>query len=419
MLRTGSIILKAVKESKGSNFLRKCQLSSTAFNWEDPLNLDDQLNENEILVKNTLRNYCNEKLMPRIIKANRNGEFDRNIMTELGSLGVLGCHIPGVHSETASTVCYGLVSRELERVDSAYRSAFSVQSSLVMLPIHLYGSKEQKEKYLPKLASGELIGSFGLTEPNFGSDAAGMETNIKYDEKQDCYILNGSKTWITNAPIADVFIIWARSRDDKKVYGIIVERGTPGLSTTSIEGKFSLRASHTGTIFMDNVKVPKSSFLPEGVGMKAPFGCLSSARLGISWGVLGAAEFCFHYARSYVLERKQFKRPLASNQLIQKKLADMLTEISIGLQACLRVSRLNDENRLADEMVSIVKRNSCGKALEIARIARDMLGANGVSDEYHVIRHMMNLESVNTYEGTHDVHALILGRAITGINAFF
>uniref|UniRef100_A0A224XD94 Putative acyl-coa dehydrogenase lipid metabolism n=1 Tax=Panstrongylus lignarius TaxID=156445 RepID=A0A224XD94_9HEMI len=417
MFRKGQIVVKLFKRYSALNH-KRYPLSTAAFNWEDPLNLESQLDENEILIRDTVRSYCQEQLMPRILKANRDEVFDPNIMTELGSLGVLGCNLDGYGCQATSTVSYGLVNRELERVDSAYRSSFSVQSSLVMGALYMYGSEEQKQKYLPMLASGKMIGCFGLTEPNYGSDAAGMDTNIKYDEKKDCYVLNGTKTWITNAPVANLFIIWARSRDDKRIHGLVLERGMPGLSTTTIHGKFSLRASITGSIYMDNVEVSKNNMLPDGLGMQAPMGCLNSARFGISWGALGAAEFCLHQARSYVLDRKQFKRPLAANQLIQKKLVEMLTEISLGLQACLHVSRLKDNNMITPEMVSMLKRNSCGKALEIARTARDMLGANGISDEYHIIRHMLNLEAVNTYEGTHDVHTLILGRAITGINAF-
>lgn len=340
-------------------------------------------------------------------------------MVEFGEIGALGSNLKGYGCSGTSTVGYGLLAREVERVDSAYRSALSVQSSLVMFPIHKYGSEEQKEKYLRSLASGKLIGCFGLTEPNFGSDAAGMETNSTFSEKNKVHILNGTKTWITNAPIADVFIVWARSRDDKRVRGFILDRGMKGLETSKIKGKFSLRASETGMIHMDNVPVPEANALPGAMGMAAPMSCLSSARLGIAWGAIGAAEFCFDAARKYVLDRKQFKRPLAANQLIQKKLADMLTEISLGLMGCVQVSRLKDNDLLATEMISLLKRNSCGKALQIARDSRDMLGANGISDEYHIIRHVMNLEAVNTYEGTHDVHALILGRAITGINSFF
>lgn len=390
------------------------------FNYQDALNFEGQLTTEEVLVKNQIKEYCDEKLMPRILKANRNEEFDPVIMKELGSLGVLGCNIDGYGCTKVSTVAYGLVARECDRVDSSYRSAFSVQSSLVMYPIYIFGSEEQKQKYLPKLAKGESIGCFGLTEPNFGSDAGSLITNAKYDSESKMYLLNGTKTWITNAPLADVFVVWAKSQEhNNRVRGFVLERGMKGLSTSKIEGKFSLRASQTGMIIMDNVKVPEENLLPLSNGMKSPFECLNSARLGIGFGALGSAQFCYETARDYVLNRNQFKRPLAANQLIQKKLADMCTEISIGLQACFRVGRLKDEDQVCPEMISLIKRNSCGKALDIARTARDMLGGNGISDEYHVIRHVMNLEAVNTYEGTHDVHALILGKAITGHQAFF
>lgn len=406
--------VKRLKHVYSSKRLR----SEVAFNVEDALNFESLLTEDEKLMRNSFRSFCQTKLFPRILEANRNEGFDRNIMREFGEAGALGCFLQGYGCTGASTVAYGLLAREVERVDSAYRSALSVQSSLVMFPIHTYGSEEQKQKYLNLLAKGELIGCFGLTEPNFGSDAAGMQSNSRYSASQKCHILNGTKSWITNAPIADIFIVWARSQDDKRVRGFILERGMKGLETSKIKGKFSLRASETGSIHMENVCVPEINVLPSALGMAAPMSCLTSARLGISWGVIGAAEFCFDTARRYVLDREQFKRPLGANQLVQKKLADMLTEISLSLLACLQVSRLKDNNLLTTEMVSLLKRNSCGKALEIARIARDMLGANGICDEYHVIRHAMNLEAVNTYEGTHDIHALILGRAITGINSF-
>lgn len=389
------------------------------FDWEDALNLESRLEEDEKLLRDSFRTYCQEKLLPRILKANRHESFDKNIVKELGSMGALGCNLKGYGCAGTSTVAYGLLAREIERVDSAYRSAFSVQSSLVMYPIHTFGSEEQKTTLLPKLARGEIIGCFGLTEPDHGSDAAGMQTNSRFDESKKVHVLNGSKMWITNAPIADLFVIWARSKDDNRVRGFILERGMKGLETARIEGKFSLRASETGSIFLDNVEVPENRVLETALGMNAPMNCLNSARLGIAWGALGAAEACFAQARDYTLQRKQFKRPLAANQLIQKKLADMVTEISVGLHACLHVSRLKDRGLATPEMVSMVKRNSCGKALDIARASRDMLGGNGISDEYHVIRHVMNLEAVNTYEGTHDVHALILGRAVTGLNAFF
>lgn len=387
------------------------------FNWQDPLNLESCLTEEEVIVRDQFRDYCQEKLMPRILMANRHETFDKDIMKEMGSLGVLGCTIQGYGCAGVSSVAYGLIAREVERVDSSYRSAMSVQSSLVMHPINAYGTEEQKQKYLPKLARGELIGCFGLTEPNHGSDPGGMETRAKHNPARNSYLLNGSKCWITNSPIADVFVVWAKC-EDGKIRGFILEKGMKGLSAPKIEGKFSLRASVTGEIFMEDVEVPEENLLPNVEGLEGPFGCLNNARYGISWGVLGAAEFCLATARQYTLDRHQFKRPLAANQLMQKKMADMTTEIGIGLQSCLHVGRLKDQGIWCPEMISMIKRNSCGKALDIARMARDMLGGNGISDEYHVIRHVMNLESVNTYEGTHDIHALILGRAITGIQAF-
>lgn len=387
------------------------------FNWQDPLNLESCLTEEEVIVRDQFRDYCQEKLMPRILMANRHETFDKDIMKEMGSLGVLGCTIQDYGCAGVSSVAYGLIAREVERVDSSYRSAMSVQSSLVMHPINAYGTEEQKQKYLPKLARGELIGCFGLTEPNHGSDPGGMETRAKHNPAANSYILNGSKCWITNSPIADVFVVWAKC-EDGKIRGFILEKGMKGLSAPKIEGKFSLRASVTGEIFMEDVEVPEENLLPNVEGLEGPFGCLNNARYGISWGVLGAAEFCLATARQYTLDRHQFKRPLAANQLMQKKMADMTTEIGIGLQSCLHVGRLKDQGTWCPEMISMIKRNSCGKALDIARMARDMLGGNGISDEYHVIRHVMNLESVNTYEGTHDIHALILGRAITGIQAF-
>lgn len=394
--------------------------AKVSFNWEDPLNLDRQLQDDEKAVRDSLRAYCKEKLMPRVIEANRNEVFDRAIYKEMGELGILGCTIKGYDCAGVSSITYGLITRELDGVDSSYRSAMSVQSSLAMGAIYMYGSEEQKQKFLPKMAKGDLVGCFGLTEPDFGSDAGSLVTRAKYDSKSKTYTLSGSKTWITNSPIADILIIWAKT-EDVKVRGFIVERAQvkKGLDTPRINGKFSLRASATGMILLDEVVIPEENLLPGVVGMKGPFGCLNNARYGIAWGVLGSAETCLRIAREYTLDRKQFGRPLASNQLIQKKLADMITEISLGLQACLHVGRLKDEGLVAPEMISLLKRNNCGKSLEIARVARDMLGGNGVSDEYHVIRHVMNLEAVNTYEGTHDVHALILGRAITGIQAFF
>jgi len=385
------------------------------FDWKDPLNFESQLKEEEKMIRDSVREYAQSKLMPRVLEANRHEKFHKEIMQEMGALGLLGSTIQGYDCPGVSYVSYGLTAREIERVDSSYRSAMSVQSSLVMYPIYIYGTEEQKQKYLPNLASGKLIGCFGLTEPNHGSDPGGMETKAKLTG--DYYILNGSKTWITNSPIADVMVVWAK--DDKEdIRGFILERGMTGLSTPKIQGKFSLRASETGMIMMDDVKVPKHNILPGAIGLKGPFQCLNSARYGISWGALGSAEFCFHTARDYTLERKQFGRPIASNQIVQLGLADMETEIAIGLQACLQVGRLRDEGKVTPEMISLIKRNSCQKALDIARKARDMLGANGVSDEYNIIRHVMNLESVKTYEGTHNIHSLILGRAITGIPAF-
>ncbi len=390
--------------------------SRPSFNWQDPLLLETLLTEEERMIRDSAHQYCQEKLMPRVLKANRDEIFDVEIMRELGELGLLGCTIPEKYGcAGVNSVVYGLVAREVERVDSGYRSAMSVQSSLVMHPIYAYGSEEQKMKYLPRLATGELIGCFGLTEPNSGSDPASMLTRA--EEVEDGYRLTGNKMWITNSPIADVFIVWAKL--EGIIRGFILEKGMAGLSAPKIEGKFSLRASITGEIVMDNVRVPKENILPNVKGLSGPFGCLNKARYGISWGALGAAEFCWHAARQYTLDREQFGRPLAATQLIQKKLADMQTEITTGLFACLQVGRLMDSGDLASEAISLVKRNSCGKALEIARNSRDMHGGNGISDEFHVIRHVMNLEAVNTYEGTHDVHALILGRAQTGLQAFF
>lgn len=391
------------------------QASSIHFNWEDPLQLEDQLSEEEQMIRETANRYCQEQLMPRILQANRSERFDREIMREMGGLGLLGCTIEGYDCAGLNYVSYGLIAREVERVDSGYRSAMSVQSSLVMFPIHAYGTELQRQRYLPKLASGELVGCFGLTEPDHGSDPGSMRTRAR--KCAGGYRLNGAKMWITNSPIADLFVVWAKD-DDGIIRGFLLERGMTGLSTPRIEGKFSLRASVTGEIVMDEVFVPDENLLPNAQGLKGPFGCLNRARFGISWGVLGAAEDCWHRARSYTLERMQFGRPLAATQLIQKKLADMQTEIALGLQGCLRLGRLFDRNAAAPEAISMMKRNNAGKALAIARMARDMHGGNGVSDEYHVIRHAMNLEAVNTYEGTHDIHALILGRAQTGIQAF-
>ncbi|MBL8102441.1 MAG: acyl-CoA dehydrogenase [Anaerolineales bacterium] len=385
------------------------------FRWEDPFLFNDQLTDEERMIRDTARKYCQDKLMPRVLEANRHEIFHREIMNEMGSMGLLGSTIPEEYGGAGlNYVSYGLVAREVERVDSGYRSAMSVQSSLVMHPIHAYGSEEQKKKYLPKLASGELVGCFGLTEPNHGSDPGSMETRAK--KVDGGYIVHGNKMWITNSPIADIFIVWAKL--DGEIRGFILEKGMKGLSAPKIEGKFSLRASSTGEIVMDEVFVPEENLLPNVSGLKGPFGCLNKARYGIAWGALGAAEFCWHVARQYTLDRPQFGRPLAANQLIQLKLANMMTEITLGLQSVLRVGRLMDEDKSTPEMVSLVKRNSCGKALEIARHSRDIHGGNGISDEYHVIRHVMNLEAVNTYEGTHDIHALILGRAQTGLQAF-
>ena len=387
----------------------------TPFQWDDPLFLEDQLSEDERLVRDTARNYAQEKLMPRVLEANRNEYFDRAIVNEMGALGLLGSTLPEEYGGAGvNHVCYGLAAREVERVDPAYRSVMSAQSSLVMHPIHAYGTEDQRRKYLPRLGTGEWVGCFGLTEPDHGSDPGAMKARaVKADGG---YRLNGTKTWITNASMADVFVIWAKL--DGVIRGFILDNGMPGLSTSKIEGKFSMRISSTGEVVMDDVFVPEENMFPDVQGLAGPFGCLNKARYGIAWGALGAAEFCWHAARRYTLDRTQFGRPLAANQLIQKKLADMQTEISIGLQACLRVGRLLDEDRCPPENISLIKRNSAGKALDIARMARDMHGANGIADEFHVIRHMMNLETVNTYEGTHDIHALILGRAQTGIQAF-
>ncbi len=388
----------------------------TAFNWQDPLFLDSQLTEEERMVRDTAQSYSQEKLLPRIQAAFRNETTERGIFNEMGELGLLGPTIPEEYGGAGlNYVCYGLIAREVERVDSGYRSMMSVQSSLVMVPIHEFGSEEQKRKYLPKLATGEWIGCFGLTEPNHGSDPGSMATRAR--KVNGGYLLSGSKMWITNSPIADVFVVWAKT-DDGVIRGFILEKGCKGLSVPAIHGKVGLRASITGEVVMDEVFVPEANLLPGAKGLKGPFTCLNSARYGIAWGALGAAEFCYRTARQYVLDRQQFGRPLAANQLIQKKLADMVTEIALGLQGCLRLGRMKDEGTAPVEATSIMKRNSCGKSLDIARTARDMLGGNGISDEFGVIRHVVNLEVVNTYEGTHDIHALILGRAITGLQAF-
>jgi len=386
-----------------------------SFRWEDPLLFEEQLSNEERMVRDSARAYCQDKLMPRVLLAHRQERFDREVFSEMGALGFLGSTLEGYGCAAVNHVCYGLIAREIERVDSGYRSMMSVQSSLTMYPIHAYGTEAQRQKYLPKLATGEFLGAFGLTEPDFGSDAGSMISRAR--KVDGGYLLKGAKMWITNAPAADVFVIWAKD-DSDIIRGFILERGMKGLSTPKIEGKFSLRISVTGEVVMDDVFVPRENMLPNVEGLKGPFGCLNKARYGIAWGALGAAEFCWYAARDYTMERKQFGRPLAANQLIQKKLADMQTEIALGLQTVLRVGRLMDEGRAAPEMVSLIKRNSCGKSLDIARTARDMHGGNGVSDEYHVMRHLMNLEAVNTYEGTHDVHALILGRAQTGLQAF-
>ena len=383
--------------------------------WQDPFLLNEQLTEDERLIADAAEAYSQEQLLPRITEAYRNEHFDREILSEMGERGFLGVNLPEPYGSDANYVSYGLIARAIEMVDSGYRSAMSVQSSLVMYPIYTYGNDEQREKYLPKLASGEWVGCFGLTEPDHGSDPGGMKARAR--RVSGGYTLSGTKTWITNAPIADVLVVWAKDEEDV-IHGFILEREMKGLSTPKIEGKFSLRASVTGQISMEDVFVPEQNLLPNVSGLKGPFGCLNRARFGISWGSMGAAEFCWHAARQYTLERKQFGRPLAANQLIQKKLADMQTEIALGLQGALRLGRMIDRGQAAPELVSLMKRNNCGKALDIARMARDMHGGNGIADEYHVIRHVMNLETVNTYEGTHDIHALILGRAQTGIQAF-
>lgn len=413
-LQRGSVALFFSTATKAST--ATSQGFKATFNEFDLLNIRSQLSEEEIAIWDTTKAFCDDKLMPGILEANRNEKFDTNIMKQMGEMGLLGPTLEGYGCAGLGYVAYGLIANAIESVDSGYRSAMSVQSSLVMWPIYTYGSEEQKEKYLPSLAKGETIGCFGLTEPNVGSDPGGMETRAR---KQDdgSYVLSGSKNWITNSPVADVFVVWAKD-DEGIVRGFILEKGMEGLSAPKIEGKFSLRASDTGMIFMDDVHVPASAMLPKAKGMGGPFGCLNNARFGISFGAMGAAQFCYEQARQYTLDRKQFGAPLAANQLVQKKLADMATEISLGMQGSLQVGRMMEAGMHTPEMISLVKRNSCGKALDIARQARDMLGGNGISDEYHIIRHSTNLEAVNTYEGTHDVHALILGRAITGINGF-
>ena len=387
-----------------------------SFDWEDPFLLRDQLTDEERMVTDSARQFFQNELMPGILEANRNESFDRNIMRQMGEMGLLGVTIEGYGCAGLSSVAYGLIAKEVEAVDSGYRSAMSVQSSLVMHPIWAYGTEEQRERYLPKLASGEYVGCFGLTEPDSGSDPSSMSTRARAVDGG--YELTGNKMWITNSPIADVFVVWAKD-DAGEIRGFVLDKGMKGLSAPKIEGKFSLRASVTGEIVMDKVFVPEANAFPDIRGLKGPFGCLNKARYGIAWGTMGAAEFCWKAARQYTLDRKQFGRPLAATQLVQLKLANMQTEITLGLQAALRVGRLMDEDNAAPEMISLIKRNNCGKALDIARISRDMHGGNGISDEFHIIRHVMNLEAVNTYEGTHDIHALILGRAQTGIQAFF
>jgi len=401
-------------------------MAKPAFKWDDPLLFSEQLTDEERMIRDAARSYCQNNLMPRVLEANRHETFDRSMFNEMGEIGLLGATIPEKYGGAElNSVCYGLIAREVERVDSGYRSCMSVQSSLVMYPIYTYGTEEQRQKFLPRLSTGEFVGCFGLTEPNHGSDPGSMESRAK--KVNGGWILHGNKMWITNSPIADVFVVWAKAYGENSVdgneeggaiRGFILEKGMKGLSAPKTEGKFSLRASITGEIVMDEVFVPNENFMPNVKGLKGPFGCLNKARYGISWGALGAAEFCWHAARQYTLDRHQFGRPLAANQLIQLKLANMMTEITIGLEAVLRVGRLMDEERATPDMISLVKRNSCGKALDIARMSRDMHGGNGISDEFHVIRHVMNLEAVNTYEGTHDIHALILGRAQTGIQAF-
>ena len=394
-------------------------ITRAEFNWEDPLLLDELLTEDELMIQRTARDYAQDKLQPRVLEAYRTETFDREIMSEMGELGLLGPMLEGYGCAGANYTAAGLIARELERVDSAYRSCYSVQSSLVMYPIYTFGSEEQREKYIPKLASGEWVGCFGLTEPDGGSDPNDMRTKAVY--RDGSYVISGAKQWISNSPIADVFVVWARVHGgdlDGKICGFILEKGMKGLTAPKIEGKLSLRASPTGGIAMDEVEVGVEQLLPNVSSLKGPMMCLNSARFGIAWGVMGAAEDCWHRARSYTMDRNLFGKPLAGQQLIQKKLADMQTEITLGLSAVLHLSRLKDEDRAAPEAISLLKRNNCGKALEIARIARDMHGGNGIADEYHIMRHMCNLESVNTYEGTHDIHALILGRAQTGLNAF-
>jgi len=407
--------MSQVAEKTEKRSPKAAQIKDAAFKWDDPLDLESQLTEEERMVRDTARDYAQEKLFPRVLAANREGKFYPDIVREMGALGMLGVTIPQEYGGAGlNYVCYGLIARELERVDSGFRSMMSVQSSLVMYAIYAYGSEAHRRKYLPKLATGEMVGCFGLTEPDFGSDPGSMVTRA--EKTSGGYKLTGAKTWITNAPVADVAVVWAKL--DGKIRGFLVERGTKGLSTPKIEGKLSLRASITGELVFDGAVVPEENLLPNVSGLAGPFGCLNVARAGIAWGAIGAAEFCWHRARDYVLARKQFGRPLAANQLVQKKLADMQTEITLGLHAALRLSRLIDEGKASPPAISMLKRNNCGKALEVARLARDMHGGNGITDEFHVMRVMCNLETVNTYEGTHDIHALVLGRAQTGIQAF-
>jgi glutaryl-CoA dehydrogenase len=407
--------MSQVAEKTEKRGVKAAQIKDAAFQWDDPLDLEGQLSEDERMVRDTARDYAQEKLFPRVLAANREGKFYPDIVREMGALGMLGATIPQEYGGAGlNYVCYGLIARELERVDSGFRSMMSVQSSLVMYAIYAYGSEAQRRKYLPKLATGEMVGCFGLTEPDYGSDPGSMVTRA--EKTAGGYKLTGAKTWITNAPVADIAVVWAKL--DGKIRGFLVERGTKGLATPKIEGKLSLRASITGELVLDAALVPEENLLPNVSGLAGPFGCLNVARAGIAWGAMGAAEFCWHRARDYVLTRKQFGRPLAANQLVQKKLADMQTEIALGLHAALRLSRLIDEGKASPPAISLLKRNNCGKALDIARLARDMHGGNGITEEFHVMRVLCNLETVNTYEGTHDIHALVLGRAQTGIQAF-
>jgi glutaryl-CoA dehydrogenase len=407
--------MSQVAEKVEQREVKGAQIKDAAFKWDDPLDLESELTDEERMVRDTARGYAQEKLFPRVLAANRDGNFNPDIIHEMGALGLLGATIPQEYGGAGlNYVCYGLIAREVERVDSGFRSLMSVQSSLVMHPIYAFGSEAQRRKYLPKLATGEIVGCFGLTEPDHGSDPGSMVTRA--EKAPGGYKLTGAKTWITNAPVADIAVVWAKL--DGRIRGFIVERGTEGLATPKIEGKLSLRASITGELVLDGAKVPEENLLPNVSGLAGPFGCLNVARAGIAWGAMGAAEFCWHRARDYVLARKQFGRPLAANQLVQKKLADMQTEITLGLHAALRLSRLIDEGKASPPAISMLKRNNCGKALDIARLARDMHGGNGISEEFHVMRVLCNLETVNTYEGTHDIHSLVLGRAQTGIQAF-